>query len=56
VIVEEEGERRRLILDRGRQDVADAYDNVINAAAGEINERGKKYSNVTKHSAKQIWK
>ena len=36
---EEEGERRRLTLDRSRQDVADTYDNVINVAAGEINER-----------------
>ena len=30
IVEEEEGERRRLTLDRSRQDVADTYDNVIN--------------------------
>lgn len=51
---EAKGERRRLNLDRSRQDVADAYDNIINVAAGEINERENTSSNVTKHGKTNI--
>ncbi len=50
---QEEGERRRLTLDRSRQDVADTYDNVINVAAGEINERENMHIFLTSQNTRQ---
>lgn len=52
-VIVEEGERRRLFVDRSRQDFADTDDNVINVAAGEIQEARKNIFLLTSQNNQQ---